>query len=360
MGAISAMRILRYTGRRFLIAVPQMLFISLVTFILIRMLPGDPARLELGPLSSQEAVDRRRSQLRLDESIPVQYFAYIRRVLSGDFGTSWVNGSQVRDDLARRVPATLELISIGLLVVIVVFIPFAIATSIRGGGIAVRVLKKIAYGYGMIAGALPDFWMGLLLIYVFFVRLGISPGPTGRINIGEKPPTTITGFYTVDGILTGNFSVAWSALSHLILPVITLAFVYGAPIFKMTQSKMIAALRSDYTYYAEALGLPRRKIMGYAFRNAAPSVIVISGVISGYLLGGAVLIESVFNLNGVGQYVIQAVTTSDYGPIQAFVLIAAVFTMLVYLAVDLFYFLSDPRAEVGGSVLSMEEASDGN
>ena len=105
------------------------------------MLPGDPARLELGPLASQEAVDRRRSQLRLDESIPVQFFAYIRRVLSGDFGTSWVNGSEVRDDLARRVPATLELISIGLLVVIVVFIPFAIATSIRGGGFAVRVLK---------------------------------------------------------------------------------------------------------------------------------------------------------------------------------------------------------------------------
>lgn len=350
------MRTLRYAGRRFLIAVPQMLLLSLVTFILIRMLPGDPARLELGPLASQGAVDRRRSELRLDEAIPMQFFAYIRRVLSGDFGTSWVNGSQVRDDLARRVPATLELISIGLLTVIVLFIPFAIATSIRGGGIVVRILKKVAYGYGMIAGALPDFWMGLLLIYVFFTKLGVAPGPTGRLSIGEKPPTTITGFYTIDGVLSGNFSVALSAFSHLILPVITLAFVYGAPIFKMTQSKMATALRSDYTYYAEALGLPRRKILVYAFRNAAPSVIVISGVISGYLLGGAVLIESVFNLNGAGQYAIQAVTTSDYGPIQAFVLIAAVFTMLVYLAVDLFYFLSDPRVEAGGSVLEVDDA----
>lgn len=352
------MRLFRYAGRRFLILIPQMLFISVVTFVLIRLLPGDPAKLELGPLASQDAINRRRAQLRLDEALPVQYMAYIQRLARGDFGTSWVNGSEVRRDLGQRVPATLELISIGLLVVFVIFIPFAIATSIRGGGIVVRALKKVAYGYGMVAGALPDFFLALVLIYVFFVRSGIAPGPTGRLDIGEKPPKTTTGFYTIDGLLSGNLSVAWSALSHLILPLFTLAFVYGAPIFKMTQSKMSAALRSDYTYYAEALGLPRLRIMGYAFRNAAPSVIVISGVISGYLLGGAVLIESIFNLNGVGQYVIQAVTTSDYAPIQAFVLVAAVFTMLIYLAVDLLYFLSDPRADVQGSALAQEEASD--
>jgi ABC-type dipeptide/oligopeptide/nickel transport system permease component len=349
-------RTVRYVGRRFLILVPQMLLISLVTFILIRMLPGDPARLELGPLASQDAVDRRRGELRLDDSVPVQYGAYLRRLSQGDFGTSWVNGSDVRDDLYQRVPATLELITIGLVVVLAFFIPFAIATSIRGGGLVVRGLKKLAYGYGMIAGALPDFWLGLLLIYVFFVKLGWAPGPTGRLNIGERPPPRITGFYTVDGVLAGDFAVAWSALSHLILPVITLAFVYGAPIFKMTQSKMAEALRSDYTYYAEALGLSKGRILVYAFRNAAPSVIVISGVISGYLLGGAVLIETVFNLNGVGQYAVQAVTTADYAPIQAFVLVAAVFTMLVYLAVDLFYFISDPRVEAGGSVLEVADA----
>lgn len=349
-------RTTRYVARRLLIAVPQMLLISLVTFILIRMLPGDPAKLELGPLASQAAVDARRAELRLDETMPVQYGAYLKRLFEGDFGTSWVNGTQVRDDLSRRVPATLELITIGLLVVLIVFIPFAIATSIRGGGLIVRGLKKLAYGYGMIAGALPDFWLGLLLIYFFFTRLGIAPGPTGRLDIGESPPPRVTGFYTVDAVFAGQWDTAWSALSHLLLPVISLAFVYGGPIFKMTQSKMAEALRSDYTYYAEALGLPRRKVLFYAFRNAAPAVIVITGVISGYLLGGAVLIESVFNLNGVGLYAVNAVTTADYAPIQAFVLIAAVFTMLVYLAVDLFYFISDPRVEHGGSVLELADA----
>lgn len=356
-GGDSGVRVTRYILKRLLVAIPQMLLISVVTFVLIRMLPGDPARLELGPLASQDAVDRRRSELRLDETLPVQFFAYLRRLFEGDLGTSWVNGSKVSADLAQRVPATLELITIGILVVLIVFIPFAIATSVRGGGIVVRILKKIAYGYGMIAGALPDFWLGLLLIYLFFVRLGIMPGPTGRLNIGETPPTRITGFYTVDGVLTGNFSVAWSAFTHLILPVATLAFVFGAPIFKMTQSKMSEALRSDYTYYSEALGLPSWRILVYAFRNSAPAVIVIAGVISGYLLGGAVLIETVFNLNGAGQYAVQSVTTSDYAPIQAFVLIAAIFTMLVYLAVDLFHFISDPRVEAGGA--SILEVVDG-
>lgn len=350
------MRTARYVARRLLIAVPQMLLISLVTFVLIRMLPGDPARLELGPLASREAINRRRAELRLDESIPVQYVAYLKRVASGDFGSSWVNGSTVSEDLSQRVPATLELITFGLFTVLVVFIPFAIATSIRGGGIVVRALKKVAYGYGMVAGALPDFWLGLLLIFVFFTRLGWAPGPTGRLGIGEQPPGRVTGFYSVDAVIAGEWGTAWSALSHLVLPVLTLAFVYGGPIFKMTQSKMAEALRSDYTYYAEGLGLPRRTVLLYAFRNAAPAVLVITGVISGYLLGGAVLIESVFNLNGVGQYAVNAVTAADYAPIQAFVLIAAVFTMLVYLAVDLLYFMSDPRVEAGGSVLEVTDA----
>uniref|UniRef100_UPI003565CA64 ABC transporter permease n=1 Tax=Gemmatimonas sp. TaxID=1962908 RepID=UPI003565CA64 len=255
---------------------------------------------------------------------------------------------EITDFLAKQPDSTL--------VVVIVFIPFAIATSIRGGGLVVRALKKLAYGYGMVAGALPDFWLGLLLIYVFFTRLGWAPGPAGRVAIGESPPPRVTGFYTVDGLLAGDVSTAWSAFTYLILPVITLAFVYGAPIFKMTQSKMAEALRSDYSYYAEALGLPRWRILLGAFRNAAPSVIVISGVISGYLLGGAVLIETVFNLNGVGQYAVQSVTSSDYAPIQAFVLVAAVFTMLVYLAVDLVYFISDPRVAAGKSVLEVANA----
>lgn len=332
-----------YIARRLVLLVPQMLLISVVTFVLIRMLPGDPARLQLGPLAPQEGVDLLRKQLRLDQSVFQQYIAYLGRLFHGDFGRSWVNQSAVSADLGSRIPATLELILFGLLVVLVVLVPLGAVTSARAGGLVTRVLKRMTFGYGLLAGALPDFWLGLLLIFVFFTKLHWAPGPEGRLAIGQQPPSHVTGLYTIDALVSGNWTILWASVVHLILPVLTLAFVYGAPIFKMMRSAMTTALRSDYTAYAEGFGLSQRKILLYALRNAAPPVIVIAGVVSGYLLGGAVLIETVFGLNGVGQYAVQSITTSDYAPIQAFVLVAAIFTMLIYLVVDLLHLATDPR-----------------
>lgn len=333
----------KYILRRLALAIPQMFLISVVTFGLIRMLPGDPARLQLGPLAPDEGVAELRQQLRLDESVPNQYLAYLDRLFHGDFGRSWVNHTNVSSDLVDRIPATLELMALGMLLVFVVMVPIAIITASRGTGLMHRIFRKISVGYSMLAGALPDFWLGLVLLFVFFTTLGWLPGPEGRLGIADIPPPRITGAYTVDALFAGDLKTFGSAVKHLILPVITLAFVYGGPIFKMTQSTMAASLRSDYTTYAESFGLPRRKIFLYAARNSAPPVIVIVAVIVGYLLGGAVLIETVFNLNGVGQYAVQAITTNDYAPIQAFVLVAALFTMLVYLVVDLLHFAVDPR-----------------
>ena len=342
------MQIALYVARRLVLLIPQMFLISVITFVLIRMLPGDPARLQLGPLAPQEGVDLLRKQLRLDQSVVQQFIAYLSRLLHGDFGRSWVNQSAVTTDLGLRSPATLELIGYGLLVVLVVLVPLGVVTSSRAGGFVTRLLKKLTFGYGLLAGALPDFWLGLLLIFVFFTTLHWAPGPEGRLGIVDQTPTKVTGMYTVDAVISGNWAILWASIVHLILPVITLSFVYGAPVFKMVRSTMTTALRSDYTTYAEGFGLPQRKILFYALRNAAPPVLVIAGVISGYLLGGAVLIETVFGLNGVGQYAVQSITTSDYAPIQAFVLVAAIFTMLVYLLVDLVHFATDPRVRASG------------
>jgi peptide/nickel transport system permease protein len=311
--------------------------------MLIRFLPGDPARLELGPLAPQEGVDQLRRQLRLDRPLPDQYVAYVERMWHGDFGRSWVNSSDVYDDLRSRFPATLELILAGMLLVALVLLPIAVISAIPGGGLLGRLTRRISFGYGLLAGALPDFWLGLVLIFVFFSLLGWAPGPEGRLGILDIPPDTITGMYTIDSLLAGDLATFYSALSHLALPAITLAFVYGAPIFKMVRTSVDGALKADYTTYATALGLPKRTVLRYAVRNAAPPAIVMTGVVSGFLLGGAVLIETVFNWNGLGQYAVQAITTADYAPIQAFVLVAAIFTMLVYLAVDLAYFAIDPR-----------------
>ncbi len=337
------MRSIIYIGRRLLLLLPQLVLISLITFMLIRFLPGDPARLELGPLAPQEGVDELRRQLRLDRPLHEQYFAYVERMAQGDFGRSWVNSSDVYRDLLSRFPATLELILIGMLIVALVLVPIAVISAIPGGGLVGRMTRQVSFGYGLLAGALPDFWLGLVLIFVFFSILGWMPGPEGRLDILDIPPDTVTGMYTVDSLLAGDFAIFFSALSHLALPAITLAFVYGAPIFKMVRTSVDGALKADYTVYATALGLPKCTVLRYAIRNAAPPAIVMTGVVSGFLLGGAVLIETVFNWNGLGQYAVQAITTADYAPIQAFVLVAAIFTMLVYLAVDLAYFAIDPR-----------------
>jgi peptide/nickel transport system permease protein len=336
---------IRYVGRRLAFLLPQLFLISVVTFILIRMLPGDPARLELGPLAPQAGVDALRQQLHLDRPIPEQYVVYVGRILHLDFGRSWVTGSSVASDMSNRIPATMELIALGLLVVLLVHVPLGIITASRGGGMGTKVLKQLTFGYGLLAGALPDFWLGLLLLYVFFTKLGMVPGPEGRLSIGETPPPRITGAYTIDSLLTGDMTTLVSSLEHLLLPVLTLSFVYGAPIYKMTRSAMESALRSSYITYMEGFGLPGWKLLWHAFRNAAPPVIIMTGVVSGYLLGGAVLVETVFNLNGLGQYAVQSIASSDYAPIQAFVLIAAIFTMLVYLFVDLVYFAADPRVK---------------
>jgi len=337
------MRTLKYIGRRLILLVPQLFVISLITFVLVRMLPGDPARLELGPLAPQAGVDMLRRQLRLDEPLPQQYIAYLERLLHGDFGRSWVNSSEVSQDLLLRVPATLELITAGMLLVFLVMVPIALISANPSGGLLTRTLRRGSFGYGLLAGALPDFWLGLVLIFVFFSLLGWAPGPEGRLGILDVSPERVTGFYTIDSLLAGDFAAFRASLAHLVLPAVTLAFVYGGPIFKMTQSSMEAAMRADYTAYAIGLGLPRRTILLWAMRNAAPPAVVITGVVTGFLLGGAVLIETVFNLNGLGQYAVQSITTADYAPIQGFVLVAAVFTMLVYLVVDLVYFMIDPR-----------------
>jgi ABC-type dipeptide/oligopeptide/nickel transport system permease component len=332
-----------YIARRLALAVPQMLLISVLTFTLIRMLPGDPARLQLGPLSTEEAVQELRNKLRLDEPLPAQYVAYLESVLHGDFGRSWTGGSEVADDLVERLPATLELITYGLLVIVLVLIPLGAITAARGGGIVRRFLKRLTFGYGLLAGALPDFWLGLLLIFIFFTTLGLAPPPEGRLGIGEIPPPHVTGFYTIDSLLAGQWETFGSAVAHLVLPVITLALVYGGAILKVTSLTVGRALRGDYTAFEEGLGLSQRQVLVLAMRNSAPPIIVMTGIVVGFLLGGAVLVETVFNLNGIGQYAVNAVTSADYAPIQAFVLVAALFTMFVYLVVDLLYLAVDPR-----------------
>ncbi len=343
------MRFAAYLGLRFLFLIPQIVLISFVTFVLVRMLPGNPARMSLGPLAPESAVEALRSKWLLDRPIFEQYTAWLEKAFSGDLGESWVNNTMVLDDLIYRIPVTIEIIVLALIMVFLFLVPLAIITASRTKNRIVRFFQNITFGYGMLAGALPDFLLGLVLIFIFFTHAGILPGPEGRLGILDFESPFVTGSVLIDSLIAGDFNNFWSGAWHLIMPVFTLAFVYGAPIFKMLRSQMEGALQADYTTYAEAVGIKPRLVFLRAARVASGPTIVITGVVVMFLLGGAVLVETVFNLTGLGQYAVQAIVTADYAPLQGFVSFAAIFTMLVYLAVDLVQFAMDPRIKAMGS-----------
>jgi ABC-type dipeptide/oligopeptide/nickel transport system permease component len=331
--------ILKYIGARLLFLVPQVIGIILVGFLLIKAVPGDPATLMLGPMASADSVARLRADLGLDKPVTVQFLIYLQKLMSGDLGTSWQTTQPVLSDLRTRFPATLELVTYGLLLALCIGIPLGVLSAVRKNG----MIGKIGGMYGLVAGALPDFWLALVLIYVFYSGLHWLASPIGRIDISVVPPQLITGFYTVDSLLTGNWEAFSSSVQHLVLPVATLGLINAGPILKMTQSTMDRMLQADFSQYERLCGLPDHLIMRHAFRNALPSVITIVSVLYGFLIGGAVLVEIVFSWGGAGQYAVQGVLNSDFNPVLGFVIFSALFSLVVYLAVDLAYLAIDPR-----------------
>lgn len=333
------MRFWRYAGRRLAFLPVQLVIVSMIVFFLVRLLPGDPSYLLAGPFATVERVDEVRRRLGLDQPVWVQYVQYLRSVLRGELGTSWITSQPVLRDIAQRLPATLELILAAMVLSVVIGIPLGVLTAVRRTGIVDRAV----FAYGMLAGALPDFWLALIMIFVFFFKLGWVPGPIGQLDLAVSIPPRITGMYAVDALLTGDWAAFRSALAHLILPVTTLTAIYMPLVMKNTRSTMEEMLNSEFVAYARAAGLPRAVQLRYALRSSMPSVVTIVGILFWFLLGGAVLVETVFAWGGVGQYAVQSVVNSDYAPLQAFVLVTAVFTSVVFLLVDLAYFLLDPR-----------------
>jgi peptide/nickel transport system permease protein len=245
----------------------------------------------------------------------------------------------VLQDVRQRLPATLELVLCAGLLSVALGIPIGVYTAVKRRGVA----DKVLFGYGMLAGSIPDFWLGLILIFVFFSKLGIVPGPIGQLDPIVSTPPPVTGMIVIDALVAGEWEAFRSALWHLLLPVATLTLVYMTLIIKNTRSAVEEMMESDFVEHGRALGLPRRTLLRYALRNAMPPVVTVIGIVFWFLLGGAVLVETVFAWGGLGQYAVEAVVNSDYAPLQAFVLLAAVFTLVVFLLVDLAYFLIDPR-----------------
>ncbi len=334
-------RLRRYLLKRTAFFTPQVLGITFVTFILIRLLPGNPAYLIAGPSASVETIARINKNLGLDRPLLVQFWIYVKGLATGDLGQSFRSGHTVAYDVLHRLPATLELIIPSLTIGLLLGIGFGVYSGFHENSRVDRILSV----YARLAGSIPEFWLGLLLIYVFYFRLAVAPPPLGRVGIEVVPPRSITNSYVLDSLLTGNWSSLSSALGHLILPVATFSLVSIAPFMKMTRATVIEVRNSDYIRQAAAMGLPRRAIVRTALSNALPPVVTLAGFLCSYLIGGAVLIETVFGWGGMGQYAVQAIINSDYVAIQGFVLVSALFSLLVYVMVDLIYIGLDPRIE---------------
>lgn len=333
------MALLSYITHRLVFVGPQLIGILFVSFMLVKLIPGDPAVMMLGPFATEDGLARLRAELGLDRSILEQFGIYVFRVVQGDLGTSWQTTMPVTSDLTQRFPATLELVTLSLALALLIGIPLGVAGAKNTRGI----LRKIADYYGLMAGSLPDFWFALVLIFLFYTILGIAPAPLGRLDFVIIPPDTVTGSLLIDSLIAGNWAAFRNAAGHLVLPVVTLGIINAGPILKMTQSTMERMLQADFSKYAEMCGLPRNVVVRKAFRNALPSIVTIVSVLYGFLIGGAVLVEIVFSWGGAGQYAVQGVLNSDLNPVLGFVLYSAILSLVIYLIVDLIYFAIDPR-----------------
>lgn len=318
-----------------------MLGVVVFTFILMRVLPGDPATFfASGPNAGQEEIEQLRKQMGLDRPIPVQLVRYLADIATGNLGRSMTTGQPVVTDLATRLPASLELTFFALLIALSLALPLGIAAALRPNSVidhGVRVLCTLGV-------CVPTFVSGLLLIYAFYYLLGLAPDPTGRLDVFSSPPPDVTGFLLIDFLLAGDFEGWRAALGQLILPAATMALFVLAPLARMTRASMLAALGSDFVRTARSIGMADwRVVLVYGLRNALLPVLTIVGVVFSTMLGANVLVEKVFSWPGIGSYALDALLASDYAPVQGFVLLIAVIFVLVNLTIDILYGVVDPR-----------------
>jgi ABC-type dipeptide/oligopeptide/nickel transport system permease component len=326
--------------KRLLLAVPSLIGVVIVTFLLTRALPGDPAAYFAGPAATAEAVEEIRVKLGLDQPLIVQFVRYIGDLSHGDLGSSLTTGQPVAAEIKRRLPASAELTLLGLLVSMAIAVPLGILAATQPGSLIDHACRVVTT-----AGvSLPVFFTGLILIYVFYYKLGWAPAPLGRLDIFFSPPPQVTGFYLIDSLIAGNGALFVASLKQLILPALTLGIFSLAPIARMTRASMLAVLSSDFVRSARASGLSSfTVVVTYAFRNAMLPVITTLGMVFSFLLGANVLVEKVFAWPGIGSFAVEALIASDFAPVQGFVLTMAIMYVALNLIIDILYGLIDPR-----------------
>lgn len=331
-----------YIMRRVLLGLVVILGLTVVTFFIARVVPSDPAARWVGPRATVEQIARARVQLGLDKPLYVQYFRYMTDVFRGDWGTSIVTHQPVLRDIATYLPASIELTVFGMLLAIIVGIPLGVLSAVHKD----RAIDHLSRTFSIGAVSLPTFWVAIVFQLVFFGYLHLLP-LSGQLDMTVKlgyPVAHITGMYLLDSLLTGNWVVFFDALSHLVLPAVTLATYPVGLITRMTRSSMLEVLNEDYIRVARAYGLSERRIIySYALKNAIGPTITVIALTFAYSLAGTFLIEAVFNWPGLGHYAADAVLAADYPAIMGVTVIVAFFYVIVNLVVDIVHAVLDPR-----------------
>jgi peptide/nickel transport system permease protein len=337
------MRFIAFLLRRIAGIAAVMIGVSVITFAISHVIPTDPAVAALGDHATDEQIAAFRAEYHLDRPLPEQYLTYVTGILHGDLGQSIRTRRPVLSDLADSFPATLELSFTALLVSIVVGIPAGIWSAIARGRLPDVIVRILA----LAGGSMPVFWLGLIVIGLFYYQLGWLPGG-GRLDTFVPPPPTRTGLFVIDSLLAGDFEALRSSVAHLVLPALTLGYFSTAVVTRMTRSSMLEVLGQDYIRTARAKGLREPIIvLRHGLRNALIPTITVIGLTFGSLLSGAVLTETIFSWPGLGRYATASAVSLDFPAVLGVTLLAAVVYPVANLVVDVAYYWLDPRIQRG-------------
>ena len=333
-------RVGRFLLRRLALLCPLLLIVGFVTFALLRLGGQDPTAMLAGPTATVDELTQLRAEYGLDKPMPAQFAIWLGHVARGDLGRSWVTNRPVLTELLDRAPATFELLFVGVALGSLVGIPVGMLAAFRRG----RAVDVLSRAVALVGFSIPTYFLALSMLLIFFYLLELSPPGMGRLNLMLSPPPRVTGSYVVDALLSGQPDVARSAFDQLVLPAICVALATAAPVVSQVRAIVLGVLRSDHIGYARAQGLPRRMVARIALRGAATPVVTFVGAELAGLVGTASIIEYVFAWGGLGQFGLEAILKGDFAVVQGYVLMLALFSVAVFLVVDLLVLALEPRA----------------
>jgi peptide/nickel transport system permease protein len=324
--------------KRILLLIPSLIGVTMMVFVISHVVPADPVGIALGPEATQEQISAMRESWGLNKPLYIQYGIFLKNLVQGDLGYSLVSKRAVTEELLYYFPATFELTTASMILSIILGIFIGIVSAVYRN----RLFDHLTRTYCLFGISMPVFWLGLLLLLLFYVKLGWLPGG-GRIADGIQADR-ITGLLVLDSLVTGNWEALGSALLHLILPAFCLSSSFLATISRIARSSVLQVIREDYVRTARAKGVPEFLVMGkHVLRNSLLPVLTISGILYGQLLGGAVLTETIFSWPGMGRYVVRSILHLDFQPILGFTVLVAILYALANLVVDLLYSVVNPQ-----------------